>query len=79
MVQSNIRYYSVRRRVIRWAALPFQGNLGKYIGVALENGEIHVAIQTCAAPRWVKASEALSPFEAEAWARTGFRRPLGKA
>ena len=74
MVHNHSDRYRTGRRLIRWAVIPFRGKLGEYVGVALERGEVLVAVRTNASPRWVYAADALSPCEAEVWARTGFRR-----
>lgn len=61
------------RRVI-WASHPFVGQLGTYIGIALESSRLSVAIHTPSGPHWVPADEALSPAEADAWVASGFNR-----
>jgi hypothetical protein len=60
-------------RSIRWATETYNGRLGEYIGVALEHDGLKVGIRTELGPKWVDAYEALTPAEAEAWARAGFR------
>lgn len=70
----HFRHHPVSRRVM-WAHRSFDGRLGRYVGIALERGEISVAVQ---APegflRWIAAPEALSEREAMSWATSGFRR-----
>lgn len=61
------------RRVI-WASDPFVGQLGTYVGIALEASGLSVAIRAPSGPRWVPADEALSAAEAKAWAASGFKQ-----
>jgi hypothetical protein len=72
--QSRVNARQSNKRIIRWATEPYRGRLGEYVGVALDHEGLKVGIRTSVSPRWVAAIEALTPAEAEAWARAGFRR-----
>lgn len=55
-----------------WAKLPWKGRLGLYVAVRLKAEELEVAIAGAPRPTWVPAHRALTEFEAERWAKTGF-------
>ena len=70
----RLKYLPTKRKVL-WAFRPFVGQIGTYIGIAYEAGALTVAVRTAGgSPRWIKVTDALSEAEAEAWARSGFRR-----
>lgn len=63
------------KRTVLWASRPFEGTLGRYIGIAFDAGNVSVAIATVTGyARWVPAEEALTDAEADIWAASGFSR-----
>jgi hypothetical protein len=71
---THFRHHPISRRVL-WASRPFNGRQGRYVGVAHEQGNLSVAVQTSQGQiRWIDAAEALSEIEAAIWATSGFRR-----
>ncbi|KVP96830.1 hypothetical protein WJ97_13200 [Burkholderia ubonensis] len=58
-----------------WARNTMQGKLGIYAAVRLQGDKMWVGIRTSTTLTWVKADQALSRREAEAWFnRAGFTR-----
>ncbi|KVP17195.1 hypothetical protein [Burkholderia ubonensis] len=58
-----------------WALNTMQGKLGIYVAVRLQGDKMWVGIRTSTSLAWVKADQALSRREAEAWfKRAGFSR-----
>ena len=72
---TSMRTHNDKRQVL-WARRYWEGQQGKYIGIALESGRLEVAVQTPDGLRWLPAAEALTTAEAQLWAAIGFRRRI---
>ncbi|MGF6440154.1 hypothetical protein QF002_000963 [Paraburkholderia youngii] len=69
----HTRSYSRPRCSVIWATSPFIGRLGAYVAVALDGGEVSVALRYGGGYRWLTAAECLTDAEARSWARWGFK------